>query len=67
MEHLICTLFPVATINDFNVDCDAPVYLITMCDTSLERSYNVDYKITKIYKNIETFTNNGHIISMKLQ
>ena len=48
MEHLICILYPVAAINNENVGCDAPIYLITMCDKSLERSYNVVYEITKI-------------------
>ena len=38
--------FPVAAIDNLNVDCDAPIYHITMCDTPLERSYNVVYKIT---------------------
>ena len=38
--------FPVATIDNSNVDFDASICHITMYDTSLERSYNVVYKIT---------------------
>ena len=38
--------FPVAAIDNSNVDCDASICHITMYDTSLVSSYNVVYEIT---------------------
>ena len=38
--------FPVAAQDNSNIDCEAPIFRINMCDTSLESSCILVFEIT---------------------